>query len=123
MHILTLLWANLNSSYWEDSFFLYPIKIAWDFPGDSDGKESTCTAGDPGSNPGLERSPGEGSGTHSSILAWRIPWTEGPVGYNRWGHKELDMTERVSLNHLKTAWNTGNYFAKIQNLCFSSQIT
>ena len=65
--------------------------------------ESTCTAGDLGSNPGSERSPGEGSSTHSSILAWRIPWTEGPVGYSRWGHKELDMTERVSLNHLKTA--------------------
>ena len=25
--------------------------------------------------PGLGRSPGEGEGTHSSVLAWRIPWT------------------------------------------------
>ena len=31
--------------------------------------------------------------THSSILAWRIPWTEEPGGYSPWGHKELDMTE------------------------------
>ena len=32
--------------------------------------------------------------THSSSLAWRIPWTEEPgVGYSPWGHKELDMTE------------------------------
>ena len=31
--------------------------------------------------------------THSSILAWRIPWTEEPVGYSPRGHKELDMTE------------------------------
>ena len=30
--------------------------------------------------------------THSSILAWRIPWTEEP-GYSPWGRKELDMTE------------------------------
>ena len=30
---------------------------------------------------------------HSSILAWRIPWTEEPVGYSPWGRKELDMTE------------------------------
>ena len=30
--------------------------------------------------------------THSSILTWRIPWTEVP-GYNPWGCKELDMTE------------------------------
>ena len=33
--------------------------------------------------------------THSSILAWKIPWTEDPVGYSPWGHKELDMTERL----------------------------
>ena len=32
------------------------------FPGGSDGKESACNAGDPGSIPGLERSPGEGNG-------------------------------------------------------------
>jgi len=31
--------------------------------------------GDLGSISGLRRSPGEGKGTHSSILAWRIPWT------------------------------------------------
>ena len=30
--------------------------------------------------------------THSSILAWRIPWTKEPVGY-RWGSKESDTTE------------------------------
>ena len=35
--------------------------------------------------------------THSSILAWRIPWTENSlVGYSQWGHKELDITERLS---------------------------
>ena len=33
-----------------------------------------------GSIPGLERSPGGGHGTHSSILAWRIPWTQEPGG-------------------------------------------
>ena len=32
------------------------------FPGDSDGKEFACNAGYQGSIPGLERSPGEGSG-------------------------------------------------------------
>ena len=25
--------------------------------------------------------------THSSILAWRIPWTEEPGGYSPWGHR------------------------------------
>ena len=40
--------------------------------------ESACNAGDPGSIPGWGRSTGEGMATHSSILAWRIPWTEAP---------------------------------------------
>ena len=31
--------------------------------------------------------------THSCILAWRIPWTEGPGGLQSWGRKELDTTE------------------------------
>ena len=35
--------------------------------------------------------------THSSILAWRIPWTEGPGG-----RKELDTTERL---HTLTEFN------------------
>ena len=30
---------------------------------------------------------------HLSILAWRISWTEEPVGYSPWGHRESDMTE------------------------------
>ena len=32
----------------------------------------------------------EGMVTHSSILAWRIPWTEGPGGLQSMGHKEAD---------------------------------
>ena len=35
----------------------------------------------------------EGVATHSSILAWRIPWTEEPGSYSPWGHGELDTTE------------------------------
>ena len=31
--------------------------------------------------------------THSSTLAWKISWTEEPVGYSPWGHKESDTTE------------------------------
>ena len=31
--------------------------------------------------------------THSSILAWRIPWTEEPGGLQSMGRKELDTTE------------------------------
>ena len=35
----------------------------------------------------------KGMATQSSILAWRIPWTEEPGGYYPWGRKESDTTE------------------------------
>ena len=37
----------------------------------------------------------KGTATQSSILAWRIPWTEEPwkSGYSPWSHKESDTTE------------------------------
>ena len=61
------------------------------FPGGSDGKASAYNVGDPGSIPGSGRSPGEGNATHSSVLAWRIPWMEEPgrlhsTGSQRVGH-------------------------------------
>ena len=32
---------------------------------------------------------------HSSVLAWKIPWTEESGGYCPWGCKEWDTTERA----------------------------
>ena len=40
----------------------------------------------------------KGMATHSSILAWRIPWTEEPAGYSQWDHKESDTTEQLTLS-------------------------
>ena len=37
----------------------------------------------------------KGMAAHSSILAWRIPWTEEPGSYSPWGCKESDMTEQL----------------------------
>ena len=37
----------------------------------------------------------EGMATHSSTLAWRIPWTEEPGGQSLWAHKESHTTERL----------------------------
>ena len=51
------------------------------FSGGSDGKESACSAGDPGSiTESRKDSLEKGMTTLSSILAWRIPWTEEPGG-------------------------------------------
>ena len=61
---------------------LYSLCKCPGFPGGSDGKESTCIVGDPGLIPGLcwEDPLGKEIATHSSILAWRIPWTQEPGG-------------------------------------------
>ena len=39
----------------------------------------------------------EGIATHSSILAWRIPWTEEPGGLQSMCRKETDTTEQLIL--------------------------
>ena len=49
-----------------------------DVPGGSDGKTSAYNERDPGSIPGLGRSPGEGNGNPLLYSAWKIPWTEEP---------------------------------------------
>ena len=45
------------------------------FPDSTAGKESTCNAGDLVQSLGWEDPLEKGKATHSSILAWRIPWT------------------------------------------------
>ena len=38
----------------------------------------------------------KGMATHSSILVWRIPWTEETGGCGPWGRNELDTTEQLT---------------------------
>ena len=42
----------------------------------------------------------KGMATYSSILAWRIPWREDPVGYSPWGCKESDTAEQLTLSRV-----------------------
>ena len=78
------------------------LRPLWGFPGGSDGKESACSAGD------MVRSLGQEG-------PWRREWQPSPVvlpgechgqsslaGYSSWGHKESDMTGRLSLTHTHT---------------------
>ena len=46
--------------------------------------------------PDSGRAPGGRHATHSSILAWRIPWTEKPGGLQSTGSQESDTTEQLS---------------------------
>ena len=62
------------------------------FPHSSVGKESACSAGDLRSIPGWEDPLEKEMATHSSTLAWRIPWIEEPSRLKSMGSQESDMT-------------------------------
>ena len=55
------------------------------FPGGSEVKASTCNVGDLGWEDPLEKE----TATHSSILAWRIPWKEEPGGLQSTGSQRV----------------------------------
>ena len=44
----------------------------------------------------------KGLATLSSILAWRIPWTEEPGGLQSMGSQRVGHTEQLSLSHTHT---------------------
>ena len=70
------------------------------FPGGSDGKEPACNAGDASWILGQEDPLEEGMATHSSVLSWRIPWTEGPGGLQSMRlQEELNTTEATEHAH------------------------
>ena len=66
-----------------------------------DGKESTRNAGDQGLIPGSGRSPGEGNGDPLQYSCLENSMDRGPSlqpRYSPWGHKELDVTEQLTLS-------------------------
>ena len=74
------------SPSWPLKYFMavkyFSLHLLRGFPDGSAGKEPTCNAGntgDVGSIPGVGKMPRiRKLATHSSILAWKIPWTEKP---------------------------------------------
>ena len=77
------------------SWFTYDLG----FPGGSDGKESACIVGDPGSVLGLGRSPGEGNGYPLQYSCLESPMDRGAWWATVYGvAKELNRTERLSLS-------------------------
>ena len=74
----------------------------------SDGKESSCNAGNLGSISGSGRFPGEGNGNPPSILAWEIPWTEEPSGLQSMGMQRV-RHDWVTNTHHTLFW--GDWFA------------
>ena len=99
------LFANTSSKSTGSFFVLFMISF-----GGSDGKESTCDAGDLGSIPGLRRSPGGG---HGNPLQYSC--LENPMNGGAWGLQSMGL-QRVGIN-----WETKNSSENyLLNACFYS---
>ena len=121
---LILTTSNFQGCIWLEAFIL---NIDWvGFPTGSDGKELACNAGDRVLPLGW-KDPWRRE--YSSILAWRIPWTEEP-GYSPWSCRESDVTEWLTYTHISPTVSTSHQmwvlaltvpqiFGYIFTLCFS----
>ena len=83
---------------------IYLLKSEWfnewvdmkpGFPGSSDGKNLPAVQETWVRSLGWEDPLEQGMGSHSNILAWRIPWTEEPGGLQSMGSQSLDTTEHT----------------------------
>ena len=66
--------------------------MLWGFPGGTVVEyppANSRDAKDTGSVPGSGRYPEEEMATHSSILAWKIPWMEEPSEFQCWGFQRV----------------------------------
>ena len=86
---------------WESNIDIYTLPcVKPGFSGGSTSKESACNAGDLGSIPESGRSPGEGNGYHSSIVAWKIPWMEEPCGLQFMGSQRAGHDWATNTSYL-----------------------
>ena len=77
-------------------------------------KDPPANTGDMGSTLGWEDALEKEMDTHSSIVAWEMPWTEEPGGLGPWGHKESDTTEHIKVPTLPHT--TGDMLSKLLHL-------
>ena len=83
--------------------------VVMDFPGSSDGKESSVMQETCVQSLGLEDHLEKGMATYSSILAWRMPWTEESgelqsMGSQRVGHNWSNVTCKTSLPNIISSY-------------------
>ena len=109
---MTLLTSFFNFASW---FVEAEISVrTWCFPDGSDGEESACNAGDPVSIPGLGDPLEKEVTTHSSILAWEIPWKRNLVGYSSRGRIQFSTTKWLTntpanRDNFNFLWSWGTY--------------
>ena len=70
------MYRKMQESGLAETIPLIGTSAIWGFPGGLEVKASAWNVGDPGSIPASGRSPEKEMATHSSTLAWKIPWME-----------------------------------------------
>ena len=100
-------------------FYIFFSHDLWHvaFIGGSDGKESACNAEDPGSNSGLVIPPGEGNGYTPVFLPGEFHGQRSLVGYSPRGHKELNITEQLTLSLFHGVCTYGQFTSSSHNPC------
>ena len=80
-----------STSYWSPAslIMMRVISVSVSVKGSNSKKKSTCSAGDQIQSLGREDPLENGMTIHSSILAWRIPWTEEPGGLQSMGLQRI----------------------------------
>ena len=100
------------------SIILPPLRLSLGFPGGSVSKESACSAGNPGSIPGLGRPPGGGHG--NPLQCSCLENAHGPRSLvGPWDWKELDMTEWLSTAQPGCIWMWIHSLLTLRNTCLS----
>ena len=105
----SFMWSRSSRAIcWQCLYFTRRFLLPSGFPDGSDGKESACNAGDLGLAPGSGRSPGEGNCNPLHCSCLENPHGQSSLaGLSPWGHKELDMTGRLTL------WQNFNFVVKV----------
>ena len=93
--------AAADYSVLQTTFIKYLLSTCY-FPGGSDGKESTCKAGDPGSINGLGRSPGKGNGL-PTLVFWpgEFHGQRSQAGYSPWDHSQTRLSNEHKYQAVK----------------------
>ena len=92
------------------------------FPDGSDGKESTCNAGDTGSNPGWEGTLEKEMAIHSSVVAWRIPSTEETAGLQSTGSQKGGHDWAANTFHFHLDCTFHGFWKVYENIVISYRV-
>ena len=86
-------------------------------------KESTCNAGDPGSIPGLGRSPEEGNATTPVLLPGKFHGQRSLVGYSPQGHKRVGHNLAAKQKSPPEGWKQHLYLNGLSKVIQAEEVT